>query len=111
MASGPLAMSEAYYSNATTFDGFRFHRSRQDGSGQHQFGSTGVSSLVFGHGRYACPGRMFAGLEAKILMAQVLRFYDLSLEAGSSRPQNSIFADANLPDQKTVVYFRKRESS
>ena len=107
VASAPLAMSEAYHSDPTIFDGFRFHRLRTQSesstSTAHQFTTTGPGSLMFGHGKHACPGRFFAGLEAKLIMAYLIRNFDLSLEPGVGRPPNFYLADANLTDPHRVI--------
>ncbi|MCJ1434735.1 hypothetical protein MMC27_004105 [Xylographa pallens] len=50
-----------------TFDGWRYYRLREEPSEghKHQFAMTESTSLNFGHGKYACPGRFFASLEIK----------------------------------------------
>lgn len=42
-----------------------------------QFVSVGTSSLTFGYGRHACPGRFFAVNEIKMIMATALLHYDM----------------------------------
>jgi ent-kaurene oxidase len=112
VASGPLMQDASQFSNPSTFDGFRYHRMRQEDSSlavakTSQFTSTGVYSLVFGHGRYACPGRFFAGLEAKLMMVYILEHYEFRLPPGASRPKNIVYADALVPDPKACLEFRK----
>ena len=64
---------------------------------------------MFGHGKYACPGRFFASLEVKIVLAHIIRWYDLKLVDGAAgRPENIYFADANIPDAKQAIMFRRR---
>lgn len=94
------------------FDGFRYDRMRQMEeqtavAKTSQFTSTGVYSLVFGHGRYACPGRFFAGLESKLMLIHILENYELRLPEGTDRPTNLVYADANIPDPTKTVLFRK----
>ena len=113
VASAPMAVSNQYHSSPDTFNGFRFHVQRQesgDGSmSAHQITSTGPGTLMFGHGKYACPGRFFASLEVKVVLAQIIRFYDLKLMDGAAgRPENIFFADANIPDAKQLIMFRRR---
>ena len=114
VASAPMAVSSQYHSSPDTFNGFRFHFQRQESGGgstsAHQVTSTGLGTLMFGHGKYACPGRFFASLEVKLVLAHIIRCYDLKLmEGAASRPENICFADANLPDAKQVIMFRKRD--
>jgi len=118
MASGPMSLSSTNYTCPSVFDGFRFHRLRQDDaiklhkkSGNNYFASTGADSLIFGHGKYACPGRFFAGLETKIILAEILTRFDLKLPEGQDRPKNIVFADANFPDPKNMVLFKDRVES
>ncbi|KAF2656395.1 cytochrome P450 [Lophiostoma macrostomum CBS 122681] len=115
VASGPLLLTQSQFENPLEFDGFRFDRMRQEGSPESQteaakmshFTSTGKYSLVFGHGRYACPGRFFAGLESKIMLIHVLENYELRLPEGATRYENLVYADANIPDPTKHVVFRK----
>ena len=99
VASGPIAQSPEYYAEPTNFDGFRFDRMRSV-TGAHYFTSTGGGSLIFGHGKYACPGRFFAGLESKLILVHILQNYELKVE---QRPKNLRFADANFPDPAATL--------
>lgn len=117
VAAGPLMLTESQFSNPLKFDGFRYDRMRQQSesdslcqtavSKTSQFTSTGVYSLVFGHGRFACPGRFFAGLESKLMLLHVLENYELRLPDGTMRPKNLVYADASIPDPTKTVLFRK----
>jgi cytochrome P450 len=115
VASGPLLLTQSQFENPLEFDGFRFDRMRQEGSLESQteaaktshFTSTGKYSLVFGHGRYACPGRFFAALESKLMLIHVLENYELRLPEGATRYKNLVYADANIPDPTKTVLFRK----
>ncbi|KAF2008890.1 cytochrome P450 [Aaosphaeria arxii CBS 175.79] len=115
VAAGPLMLSDSQFPNPLVFDGFRYHRMRQQELPDSQlavaktshFTSTGVYSLVFGHGRYSCPGRFFAGLESKIMLVNILEKYELRLPEGTERPKNLVYADALVPDPTKAVEFRK----
>ncbi len=110
MASGPMAVSSRYHSSPDAFDGLRFHRMRQDSksSNAHHLTTTGLGSLMFGHGKYACPGRFFAALESKLVLMHVLLYYDLKLPDGTQRPKNLFFADANIPDPTSKILFMEK---
>jgi cytochrome P450 len=115
VAAGPLMLTESQFPEPLKFDGFRYDRMRQQEDSESQsaiaktshFTSTGVYSLVFGHGRFACPGRFFAGLESKIMLINILENYELRLPEGTSRPINLVYADAGIPDPTKEVLFRK----
>ncbi|KAH7115000.1 cytochrome P450 [Dendryphion nanum] len=109
VASGPIAQSSEHYDSPTEFDGFRFDRMRSQNSAgapssANYFTSTGGGSLIFGHGKFACPGRFFAGLESKLILVHLLLNFELRLEV---RPENLKFADANFPDPAKTVLWRK----
>ena len=114
MASGPMALSARYHRSPQIFDGFRFHRLRQEAldnaPNAHQFTTTGLGSLMFGHGRYACPGRFFASLESKIVLVNVLQKWDLRLRQGQiERPKNLLLGDSNITDYMAAIEFRARD--
>ncbi|KAF2197573.1 cytochrome P450 [Delitschia confertaspora ATCC 74209] len=109
--SGPLGQSDDHFLRSSDFDGFRFHRKRQKATGLEKsatyFTSTGIHSMVFGHGRFACPGRFFASLESKTVLVYILLNYRLSLPGDGSRSPNLTFMDALFPDPKQKVMFRR----
>jgi cytochrome P450 len=49
-----------------------------------QFVSVGTTSLTFGYGRHACPGRFFAVNEIKMVMATALLHYDIKNVPGET---------------------------
>lgn len=77
---------------------------------RHQFATTALSSLAFGHGRHSCPGRHLASLLGKTVLGTILRDYDIKLLDGeTSKPQNSVTGINNLlPDLEGQVLMRKR---
>lgn len=94
------------------FDGFRYSRLREETgmSNKFQFVMTDKDNLHFGHGIFACPGRFFAGVQIKLILAHLLLNYDFQYPQGQSRPRN-ICADENIyPDPKARVLMRKHEN-
>jgi hypothetical protein len=53
-------------------------------------------------------GRHFAATEIKILLAHLLRSYDMKLSEGQGRPANKIDEIWIVPDQQAEVLFRSR---
>lgn len=69
------------------FDGFRYAKSHagQESSKARQswYTSTDRKHISFGQGRHACPGRLVAAMEMKLVLAEMLMRYDISfVESG-----------------------------
>lgn len=88
------------FPNADKFDPMRFYKLRQqakdDGEAEkaalHQFVSVNQSSLNFGYGRHACPGRFFAANEIKMILANAILLYDVRLIDATERYPHIEFA-------------------
>nr|UOW59931.1 SonI [Paraconiothyrium archidendri] len=82
-----------------SFDPMRNYRKRYAGNGENKLkftaGQSDPSSLAFGYGGQACPGRYFAVHEIKMLIARLLSEYDFKYPEGKSRPATA-FADENV---------------
>ncbi|KAF7317664.1 Cytochrome P450 [Mycena kentingensis (nom. inval.)] len=81
------------YPDPHQFDGFRFWRMRdaadQAGSAKYAAVTTNLDYLAFGHGVHACPGRHFAAVELKAILAHILLNYEFKFEEGrEGRPEN-----------------------
>ncbi|GKT96318.1 cytochrome P450 [Colletotrichum tofieldiae] len=111
---------EEFFPDADKFDPLRFYTMRQEkreqktGSKQAevvsnaQFVSVGQSSLTFGYGRHACPGRFFAVNEIKMILATLLVNYDLMNAAGSrERYPNVVSGPMSFPDPNKTILLRK----
>ncbi|KAJ7215672.1 cytochrome P450, partial [Mycena haematopus] len=103
VTSLPTSMNPANYEHAEVFDGFRFVRER-DEAGE---GSSGAAHLVFGHGRHACPGRLFAAAELEAMLAYLLINYDFKAHTEGVRPKDFAFRVFNGPDPRGRVWFRR----
>ncbi|KAF8906747.1 cytochrome P450 [Gymnopilus junonius] len=98
-----------YMKNPKEFQGFRFAEMRQaEGEDKHQLVSLSLDFLTFGTGRHACPGRFFAAMELKTMLAHILMTYDVKLPDGCSRPDNLWFQATSSPNRKAQILFRKR---
>ncbi|KAI1337314.1 cytochrome P450 [Xylariaceae sp. FL0016] len=97
----------------TAFDPFRWAHLRDDpahpeNAHRFQFATTDSSSLHFGHGRFACPGRFYASQQIKMIFAHLLLLYDFKYPEGQKRPRN-LCSDENLyPDPAARVMIRRR---
>lgn len=112
MPSDSVARDPDIYEDPETFDGFRFYDRRMEGgmdANRHQFASTGPDSLAFGQGKNACPGRFFAGVQIKVVIANVLLKYDISFPPGQTeRPKNLYKGGLVRPDPRQKLVFVPR---
>lgn len=97
-----------------TFDGFRFYEKRlaePNREAEYQFAALGANSLGFGYGRFACPGRVFAAAQLKLLLGLLLLEYDFCFENETNklrRPENIFMDDMVLPNRGIQVLCKKR---
>ncbi|KAI2608659.1 ent-kaurene oxidase [Hypoxylon fragiforme] len=125
-----ISVDERYYADPEVFDGLRFHKLRSDGGasgaspGRWQFTSISDTSMNFGLGKHACPGRFFAGCEIKMVLAHLLLNYDIRLPpppsspspspssaAAAARPPPNMFMMTKGPSMTAEIMFRRRSSS
>ncbi|GJE87948.1 cytochrome P450 [Phanerochaete sordida] len=101
-----------YGADAHEFVPLRFAGLRDaPGGTKHQFVSTSVRYVPFGHGKHACPGRFFAGNEMKAAVAHLVANYDVKLpEGATARPPNEMFGLAIVPNRSAKVLFRRRQA-
>ncbi|KAL2412774.1 Cytochrome P450 monooxygenase ataF [Exophiala dermatitidis] len=106
-----LNLDPQLWENPETFDGFRFEKLRSIPGNElkYQHATTGVDNINFGHGVWACPGRHFASSQMKVVMAYLLRHYDIRLEDGEKKSRQQHFGLAIVPDTKSRVMLKYRE--
>ncbi|KAK9785896.1 putative Cytochrome P450 [Seiridium cardinale] len=103
------------------YDPFRFSRAREaaaDANGKPglnnlSFVSTSPQHLPFGHGKHACPGRFLIDFELKMIIAYVLRNYDVEFppEYNGKRPPNVWLAESNNPPPGVKVRVKRQMNS
>ncbi|KAF7592311.1 hypothetical protein BBP40_000367 [Aspergillus hancockii] len=107
-----------YFENPDEFDGLRFHRLQEKESvnkgninSKHQYVAVNETSLHFGYGLQACPGRWFAAIEIKLFLGLLLQKFDITLaDGGKGRPASDIDRFFIYPDPTKMVVLRKRSS-
>lgn len=63
-------------------------------------------SLTFGHGEQACPGRHFAGVEIKVVLARTINECDVKSWAGRVRPKTFYLDENMFSDPRAKLHFR-----
>jgi cytochrome P450 len=67
--------------------------------------------MTFGIGSHTCPGRFFASQEIKLVMAYLIRNYDIKLEdEAEGRPENIVTDYRVRPDPTKRVLMKRRAS-
>ncbi|PPQ74371.1 hypothetical protein CVT26_000689 [Gymnopilus dilepis] len=109
-ASHSTHRDEAFYSNSTEFQGFRFSdvAPEEVDDPKHQMVSLTPEYLIFGSGRHACPGRFFAAFVLKIAFAYIVLNYDVEFPENGRLPDHWWFQTVCLPDVKAELIFKKR---
>lgn len=67
-----------------------------------------TTTLNFGYGRAACPGRFFASLEIKMILVKLLAEYDLKFLPGARRPSNMMIHEFLFTWPWTMVLLKRR---
>ncbi|KAH8093068.1 cytochrome P450 monooxygenase, partial [Cristinia sonorae] len=102
--------SEENYTHPDIFDPLRFVRLARESSsvvGQN-YSTPRLEYLPFGIGKHACPGRFFASLEMKMLMAHLVMTFDIQFENGGPRAQDTWLGTTNIPNRTAKLYFKER---
>lgn len=105
----------AIYPDAQEFQRLRFAEKRADQSEEYvkwarmAYGTTSAEFLAFGGGKNACPGRLFAAAELKLILAHLLMTYDFEMQP--TRPRNSWLGLSRIPPIEAKIRVKKRESS
>ncbi|TFY69205.1 hypothetical protein EVJ58_g555 [Rhodofomes roseus] len=112
MASKATHTDETIYPRANEFDPFRFSEMRENDNNTEEMTSKygmvtlGTNHVPFGHGKHACPGRFFAAVELKAMLAHLLITYDVRPEKEGVQPPRSFQGGANT----MKIFFRKRQT-
>ncbi len=111
-ASYAISQDPSFAPNANDFDGFRYYRKRQqsaEDANKHQFAMTDKDHLHFGHGLHACPGRLLASIELKLIVGELIAGYDFKFPEGKGRPATLNADEFLYPDPKARVLMRKQD--
>jgi cytochrome P450 len=120
-------MDPAKFDNAGKFDPWRFSRPLQQnaddrtaeekkkagGYDSTAFVTTSPDYLAFGHGKHACPGRFLVDFELKMIVAYILKHYDLKFPAEyeGKRPSNRQVAELTAPPKGVKIMIKRRSEA
>ncbi|KAH8686213.1 cytochrome P450 [Ilyonectria robusta] len=115
--SQPAHVDHDKMDDAAKYDPFRFSRLRELAESRNEkiapvsLVSTSPEFLPFGHGKHACPGRFLIDFELKMILAYVLRNYDIAFadELNGKRPPNIWLTEAMLPPNGVKIRVKRRE--
>ncbi|KAG8623417.1 hypothetical protein KVT40_008393 [Elsinoe batatas] len=99
-----IHQDEDVYRDAAAFKPYRFY-SEKDRSSK-AIGAVSEDFLPFGMGRHACPGRFFAGVMLKMILAYFITNYEVKPFA--KRPQGRWIGTNHIPPLKAEFTIRKR---
>lgn len=111
----PAQTDEAAYPDPLSYDPFRHAKLRDDATGTERkpvgLVTTSPEYLPFGHGKHACPGRFIVDFELKMIVAHVLRHYDIRFppDYKDQRPPNVWMTEATFPPPGARICIRRRE--
>jgi hypothetical protein len=115
MPTYSIARDPSFYDSPNKFQPFRFYDLRQrnpEDINRHQLTSTGPTSLAFGYGQAACPGRAFAAVEMKMILGHLVYLYDFKFPKGQTKRPENIFMDERIwPSRAQQVGFRLRANT
>jgi len=120
IAAGPTQVDDANYTNAKQFDGLRFASMREQATSSEagisaeedarlRLTGAGPTFLIFGGGRHLCPGRFFAAIELKCLMAYLVIHYDVKTVEDGVRPPDEWVGPICSPAKDAKILFRRRQ--
>lgn len=118
--ASPIHLDATHYEEPHSFKPWRFCDMSQaeidEGStsarmsGKYDMVQPSKSFMVWGIGRHACPGRWYAAMVIKHLMAYIVLNYDIRLpdSAKGKRPANLQVAGMCLPNRSAKLLFKRR---
>ncbi|KAJ9131025.1 ent-kaurene oxidase [Pleurostoma richardsiae] len=103
---------DSIHENAEQFDGLRFYRTRLLPGSEHknQYITPSLSSLNFGYGRHACPGRFLGDCIVKLVLSEVLLNYDIKLPEGRPRAKNVEVGIIVFTDPMSEIMLKSKDS-
>ncbi|KAE8337078.1 hypothetical protein BDV24DRAFT_177948 [Aspergillus arachidicola] len=108
-------LDDSLWTDATSFDGYRFEKLRtiKGNEQKFQYASTSASELNWGYGTHACPGRHYASNQIKLMIVSLLSRYEFQSDheqkdenAIFERPPNVVDGVRIMPNPQAMVMVR-----
>ncbi|KAE8389474.1 cytochrome P450 [Aspergillus alliaceus] len=112
IVSSARMWDSSVYPDPETFDAYRFLKMRQRPGNEtySQVTTPTPDHLGWGLGKHACPGRIFAVSEVKLVLCHILLKYDFKLADGMI-PRPVSFGTALMADPNVMLMVRRRSDS
>ncbi|KAL9028492.1 MAG: hypothetical protein Q9196_003147 [Gyalolechia fulgens] len=114
MPSEPMSQDTEYYDDALRFNGDRFYQAMTKGPDEsrslnYKYTEIEPGNLSWGNGRFSCPGRWYASMMMKLLLATLILRYDFEFPPDQTgRPSNVVVDVHVLPDMKRQILIKRR---
>ncbi|TVY38182.1 Cytochrome P450 monooxygenase [Lachnellula occidentalis] len=119
----PVHHDADFYPNPNEFDGLRFCKppTNSDGSSdnhpENMLGkengiplvATSANFMGFSYGKHSCPGRHFASLQLKLVLAYIA--FNYHIKPIERRPDNNWFVASSGPPLRDTISIRRREGT
>ena len=108
-----MSRDSEFYDKPDEFDERRFYsganaRDSKSQSPEHELTGIERGNVVWGSGRFTCPGRWYASAMNKLIIASLLLRYDIRFPEGqSSRPPSIVRDGAMIPSPTQEICFKK----
>ena len=118
MAAGPMAMDPENYHDPQTFSATRFcgaddsttNSATEKPQRTYEFVGIESGNIHWGHGRFTCPGRWYASAIMKVIIAQIIRKYDIKFPEGQKERLPNVYLDLIVePNPKQTILFRLQQ--
>ena len=111
VAGEAMAHDPDFYPDPDTFNGRRFlDTNGHPLSPDREFSGIEPGNGMWGIGRLTCPGRHYAGVLSKMIVANLLLKYDISFPDGQKEGPPGMENDGNLlPDMTQMIILSERE--
>ena len=103
------------------FDGLRSFRVQEQNERLHGsnnavardllFATPTQTSLQFGYGKHACPGRFFASVAVKAVLVKLFSEYEFRFLPNSGRPKNLEFHEFVFPPASQKILIRRKKGA